>query len=58
MEGVGLGGGSQVGPDHSLFDHAFREDDMSYGCGDNLGLAGGSERFRSPVVGGLEMRPR
>ena len=58
MEGGGLGGGSQVGSDHPLFDRTFGEDDVSYGCGDNLGLAGGSERFRIPGVGGLDMRPR
>ena len=58
VEGRGLGRGSQVGLDHPLFDHTFGEDDMSYGCGDNLGLAGGGERFRIPGVGGLEIRLR
>ncbi|KAL7490124.1 hypothetical protein ACHAW6_015850 [Cyclotella cf. meneghiniana] len=54
----GLGGGSQVGPNHPLFDRTFGEDDVSYGYGDDLGLDGGGERFRIPGVGGLEMRPR
>jgi hypothetical protein len=58
LGGGGLGGGSQVGPNHPLFDRTFGEDDVNYGYGDDLGLDGGGERFRIPGVGGLEMRPR
>eukprot|EP00804_Cyclotella_cryptica_P022616 CCRYP_009487-RA/>CCRYP_009487-RA protein AED:0.19 eAED:0.19 QI:246/1/1/1/1/1/2/7139/550 len=56
--GGGLGGGSQVGPNHPLFDRTFGEEEMNYGYGDDLGLEGDGERFRIPGVGGLEMRPR
>ncbi|EED89458.1 predicted protein [Thalassiosira pseudonana CCMP1335] len=55
----GLGGGSQVGPNHPLFDRTFGDDAEGY-YEDELGGygAGDGGNFGIPGMGGLGMRPR
>ena len=57
------GGGSQVGPNHPLFDRTFGEDyghnDINNGDDDGLGYYGGGGSLGGvPGVGGMGMRPR
>ena len=52
-----VGGGSQVGPNHPLFDRTFG-DDGNHGYGDDLGFDESGPSFRVPGTGGFEMRPR
>ena len=52
-----VGGGSQVGPNHPLFDRTFGEDG-NHGYGDDLGFDDSGPSFRVPGTGGFEMRPR
>lgn len=53
------GGGSQVGPNHPMFDNYYG-DDSAYGYGDDdLGFGNGGGGFGVPGVGGgMGMRPR
>jgi hypothetical protein len=51
-------GGSQVGPNHPLFDRTFGDDDINHGYGDDLGFDESGPSFRVPGTGGFEMRPR
>jgi hypothetical protein len=55
--GPRVGGGSQVGPNHPLFDRTFG-DDANHSYGDDLGYDESGPTFRVPGTGGLEMRPR
>ena len=55
--GPHVGGGSQVGPNHPLFDRTFGED-TNHGYGDDLGFDESGPSFRVPGTGGFEMRPR
>jgi hypothetical protein len=56
-QGPRVGGGSQVGPNHPLFDRTFG-DDVNYGYGDDLGFDQSGPSFHVPGTGGFEMRPR
>lgn len=55
--GPHAGGGSQVGPNHPLFDRTFG-DDVIHEYGDDLGFDESGPSFRVPGTGGFEMRPR
>lgn len=55
------GMGSQVGPDHPMFDRNFGDEGEGYNNGyeDDLGFGNGGESFGIPGVGGgMGMRPR
>mmetsp|Transcript_4166 Transcript_4166/g.7753 ORF Transcript_4166/g.7753 Transcript_4166/m.7753 type:complete len:623 (-) Transcript_4166:286-2154(-) len=54
------GGGSQVGPNHPMFDRTFGDEGGYYGGvgSDDLGYGAGGGSFGIPGVGGMGMRPR
>lgn len=60
--GEGLGGGSQVGPNHPMFDRTFGDDNDGYFYGsDDLGGYGGTGGGMLggvPGIGGMGMKPR
>mmetsp|Transcript_31767 Transcript_31767/g.66590 ORF Transcript_31767/g.66590 Transcript_31767/m.66590 type:complete len:220 (-) Transcript_31767:209-868(-) len=62
LHDVPPGGGSQVGPNHPMFDRTFGDEDGQYpGYGDDLGggFGNGGGSFGMPGVGGgMGMRPR
>lgn len=58
-EGPRRGMGSQVGPDHPMFDRNFGDEGYGGGYDDDLGLGNGGGGFGLPGVGGgMGMRPR
>jgi len=53
------GGGSQVGPNHPMFDRTFGDEDGGgFNGGDDLGFNGGGSFGIPGVGGGMGMRPR
>lgn len=58
LHGVPPRGGSQVGPDHPMFDRTFGQEDGHGNFEDDLGFGGGGGFGIPGVGGGMGMRPR